>query len=542
MNSTSPVYLLLEGGSQNLIPSPSAITTVVEGAYPDSFTLSRSSALGQGDCWSVSIPAGRNLEIAVPIIFDADSSALTASCFCWSVPTGAVLYMSLDTQGNSVARTFCTEHPSLRFSISLPVPASSKSAVVNFRITNPLGNELRVNLAYLCVERGSFASTPIPPGATRGAELLDCDDPLKTYWGSSEGALLFTFNPLYEFSDGDAPNDGCLFGAFSADGLIGIEIFLTKRVGKIGLRVFNLTGMQQLSTESRPYKGTVTGIGLLWYADTLELIVDGVSVGELVHSLKDLSILTKVRIGNHPLYDERAANIGLRAMRVIHQNLGLWEIQAIFAEIDRERYWYFVPILDRFLEAEAQRWPRELIGPLFKIPSRWQASPPLWSQDGKSLDEGIFRDDVSSYLDAAGIPSFSEAENAAGKTDLIVLLGKGLKVRLEFKIWGRHDYADVPMKPLKYMSDDEELGIVVMLNPNKSSINWPYVRNVSRGPATCIRTVETPFSDFTGAFHFTSEHSIGEKRFQILHLVFNLHTPVARSGIIQAIEAKAKRL
>jgi hypothetical protein len=119
-------------------------------------------------------------------------------------------------------------------------------------------------------------------------------------------------------------------------------------------------------------------------------------------------------------------------------------------------------------------------------------------------------------------------QTAAGRTDGLVITQDGRTVRLEFKIWGRHDYADVPNKPLKYMTEDEQVGVVVMMNANKATIDRTYVKNVLQRD-DCTWHVENPYSEYTGVFHFVSAHLIGTKTILMLHIVFNLFAPYQRA-------------
>ena len=138
-----------------------------------------------------------------------------------------------------------------------------------------------------------------------------------------------------------------------------------------------------------------------------------------------------------------------------------------------------------------------------------------------------------------GFIASPEVKCADGRTDLLVVCDQAQRVRIEFKIWGRHDYAIVPLKPIKYMTDDESCGIVVMLNNSKSSIDRKYVHNVLVGSTNCRLHVELPFSDGSGPFHFTSEHEVSGRRVHILHIVYNLKKPAARASLIQQIEANS---
>ena len=530
--------LLVEGGATNLIASAELVSREFVKAYPESWKLLYSSDLGDGPCWQVVIPPGGLIDIAIPISFESGTPALTSSCFCWSSPEGATLVIAIEVPGNSVQRTFRTVEPRQRVKVSLPIPQTSCQALTRYSISNPTLSECTAHLAFPCVERGAFASSPVPPGGYRSPELLDLNDSHVFFDASGIGAVFLTFFPLLDYHEWNAENDGCIFGAYSADGESGIELFIGASSGKLGLAVTEKFLRKRIESHVRPAKDTICGVAALWDGSRVELVVDGNLIAYENEANVEFTKIVKTRIGNHPLDDRCPSNIVVRSLRGFNVKVAPWEIHAVFAELEPERYWYFTPILDRLLESNASHFPRDLVCTLLKVPGRWQSLPPVWAVKD-SADEGIFRDDVANMLEMVGFIASPEVKCADGRTDLLVVCDQAQRVRIEFKIWGRHDYAIVPLKPIKYMTDDESCGIVVMLNNSKSSIDRKYVHNVLVGPTNCRLHVELPFSDGSGPFHFTSEHEVSGRRVHILHIVFNLKKPAARASLIQQIEANA---
>jgi hypothetical protein len=145
--------------------------------------------------------------------------------------------IAIEVPGNSIQHTFRTTEPRKRFKVSLPIPQTSSQALTRYSISNPTLNECIAHLAYPCVERGAFASSPVPPGGYRGPELLDSMDSHVFFDASGIGAVFLTFLPLLDYHEWNTEHDGCIFGAYSADAESGIELFIGASSGKLGLAV-----------------------------------------------------------------------------------------------------------------------------------------------------------------------------------------------------------------------------------------------------------------------------------------------------------------
>lgn len=175
-------------------------------------------------------------------------------------------------------------------------------------------------------------------------------------------------------------------------------------------------------------------------------------------------------------------------------------------------------------------WSFQFVNWLLRIPRAWQEQPPVWLKE-EGIDEGECRDDIKRYLTLNndnwnGIPEYYQYE---GRTDLLIKdkVKPELNFRMEFKVWGRHDYKDVPLKPLKYFIEGDNIGAVLMINQSKTKmIGKEYRNNVLSSPTDCTGLIERPFETETSPDHFISKHESTSRPYaEILHIVVNKHGP-----------------
>ena len=123
-----------------------------------------------------------------------------------------------------------------------------------------------------------------------------------------------------------------------------------------------------------------------------------------------------------------------------------------------------------------------------------------------------------------------EESRTLGRSDLLLPSNDELRrrVRFEFKVWGRNDYAGVVDQLIGYMTDQEDIGVVYMVNPNKSDIAQIYRQVVVfEQPSYVSGSMrERPARpDVADLPHFLSIHlSPRGRRVTIYHIVHNLWT------------------
>ena len=166
---------------------------------------------------------------------------------------------------------------------------------------------------------------------------------------------------------------------------------------------------------------------------------------------------------------------------------------------------------------------------LRQIPRLWQEIPPPWLLEGK-IDESHCRDEIHRYLAHRDFGVMSEYTTFEGRTDLAIQDRNDQErlLRIEFKVWGRNDYKEIPEKPLKYFSDYEKVAIILMINPRKrKQIGDDYRRNVKSSPTNVVAIVDKPFGDELYPDHFVSVHEHVDARREVLHIVLNRQGPFA---------------
>ena len=527
-----PAGLLLEGESQNLILSLDQVAQKLEDCLGKPVKVLESSDIGDVKTIALTLKSEEVAEAELSVNFHHSYHCLTASTFCWSSEESVDIGFGLSVSGHSVFRTYRTQNYWDRLQLTLPIPTSIRKSIFRIRIRNPAKKEVTVYIAFPCVEPSPLASSPIYPGKHRAADLCDLKSPEYMFYDKEKGTIFFVFRPLLDFHQWDGLSDGTLLGAYSKCNSYGIDLHLSGTGGYIELYVFDKKGKQKISTKIRPDKDNVSGVAITWDVGRIELFVDGNSMGVLDGLDLDFTCLEATRIGNNPITGSAPSNIICRYISAYKERFPEWKVKSTFYTIDPTTYSYYQSVREGLSEIAGDRWPARMVEIFFITANSWQKNPPLWTT-GSGLDEGYFRDDLSRFLEHE-FPTSNESQCSDGRTDLLFELPDRKKVRVEFKVWGRHDYDEVPIKPIKYMTDSEEIGIVVMLNKNKSNINRKYVKNVYINSPGCESHIENPFCNSYGIFHFISEHFVDGKKISILHVVFNTQKPLARSGLPQS--------
>lgn len=512
--------MLIEGWSENLIKSSDYITNmIIESGF--NYCLLAESEIGFTETWEVTIPENGCLSLKLNIDFCSGTNALNLSCFGWSKENKTSIEISLNVPGHSICKTFSlTENARQRYKVVLETPQTSTLANATIKLINNNQSPAKISLAIPCVEYGAFASSPIPPGNVRNTESVSLN--LKSL--TKSGGIFITLLSLLDHYEWYSSSNGIIFGAYSECGKFGVDIFIGATDGLIGISITNLGNRKEIHSKTKILKDVVFGFSILWSDLYVKLYIDGCFVICLDFPGIQFNFLNKINVGCHPLKDGHSSNIILRDIQFFDISIMEHEVCAVLASMDPERYWYYVPILNKSIEANKNKWPKEIINILLRMPSRWQSMPPIWATNG-SVDEGIFRDDVANILELQNIIAVPEAKCSSGRTDLLTKSENGSRIRIEFKVWGRHDYLSVPEKPIKYMTEEEDIGVVIMLNNNKKLIDNIYMKSVITGKINCINWIENPFSSTKFPFHFISKHDLSGKRISILHIVFNINKP-----------------
>jgi hypothetical protein len=398
---------------------------------------------------------------------------------------------------------------------------------------------ITIGFAFLSIEEGLFASSPIPPGeprGIRGGEQLSCQRE-GNFFEHSSGTLSLFFVPGWTGSQLGSEGTVYLLDCVADSFLDSISILADGAdYGKLKASIVANGNYQTIETDIIPVCGKIYAIALRWTTDSAELVINGRTVAESVN----IQMPDKYKLGHQVYFGSTSRSPNLSAFGKLHHVLAYndWLSDNVLRAIIFEKYPNVFPQFETdWIELQnrqpilltSQSWAFDLVQKMLRMQRTWQETPPVWLKQ-EAIDESNYRDEMHRLLQSFDFNSIREAHSEAGRTDLLVSdKNDTIKMlRMEFKIWGRHDYDQIPEKPLKYFVDGENIAIVVMINPNKNKpINNNYRTNVSSSPTDCVGIINKPFEQEFFPDHFISLHERNNYYAEVLHIILNRYAPFA---------------
>lgn len=137
-----------------------------------------------------------------------------------------------------------------------------------------------------------------------------------------------------------------------------------------------------------------------------------------------------------------------------------------------------------------------------------------------SLLESDFRENFYGKLSMI-FEVTAEELSKDGRTDLIIK-SKSFGERIfEFKVWGRNDYKEVVKQINSYLIDMNNVGYIIMINPNKNSINNQYFNLIKSEDMNYIQNSYEEI-DTIQFKYFRTKHNSGFEDKIIYHFIYNL--------------------
>jgi hypothetical protein len=150
----------------------------------------------------------------------------------------------------------------------------------------------------------------------------------------------------------------------------------------------------------------------------------------------------------------------------------------------------------------------------------------------KAFVEAEVRDKVHDLLLTAQSKNRREAFESSGIADLLVSYPETNSQRttckdflVEFKIWGRSGYQDLPSQPLSYMLDNHDVGVAVMIDTRVRPNITSFQEIIRANPSFKCLELSTSAHFSTDIPYFCSLHQ--DDRFSNPRLIINfyLHIP-----------------
>ncbi len=411
----------------------------------------------------------------------------------------------------------------------------------------PVGNKpepVTLGLAFLTVEEGLFASSPIPPTdpiGFRGGEQLSYET-AGNFFSGPAGTLSFFFSPIWTGPQLSRESTAFLIDCVALDQQNAVSIYADGAdYGKLKATIVAAGKVQTLSTDLVPVRGILYSVALRWAAGLAEVIVNGrTAVASEIAFPNAKSLGPSVYIGSTVRSPNLSAFATLSHVFCCAEWLSDDLLRATIFEAYPKEFEHFMADWERVTNRprvemfRTNSWGFQFALVLLRhIPRLWQEYPPLWLQQG-TIDESHCRDEILRFLSGRDWGGVSEYASFEGRTDLVVQEKNSPDrvLRIEFKVWGRNDYKDIPEKPLKYFSDHETIAIVLMINRSKTKrIGDEYRQNVEKSPTDCVGIIDRPFGDELFPDHFVSIHARAGSRAEVLHIVLNRQAPFATKDL-----------
>lgn len=521
----------MEGGRRNLLPNIETIQAAFAAA-DDTVEYSRPSAVGDVPTWSISGARSSGRDIVLAADTDSGTRDYVLSVFAW-LESPASVSLAIGLSGASERSRFVqslTTTPE-RVEVSHRFAEPPDSVSVQFTVAASDVSAPRVFLAIPMVECALFSSTPVDCGAERAPEFLSYPRAGHFFEGE-QGTVTIVFASHWSGHQLSERSRPCILCCSDDSGRNAVALFANgSRGGRLTAQIVSDGAQSVVESAVIPQKDFIHAVSLRWAGGIADFLVDGWPSGSVsgIPFPTAESLGAQVFVGNWPRAQDGGLFGGLLSIQSAADWLDDLVIQARLFEEHPKAFHQFRNASQLTAERElirfsADTWALPIVRHLLRYPDLWQNHPPSWLLDKQKTSEEEFRDEIVRSLGGAGYLAVPEAHSGRGRTDLLVHTGDK-RLRMEFKVWGRHDYAAVPAKPLCYLTSSETMAVVMMINPRRTvRIGAEYRTNVLNSPTNCSSLANRPFGD-SFSDHFVSTHRGKDGDVEVLHLIFDKFGP-----------------
>lgn len=155
-----------------------------------------------------------------------------------------------------------------------------------------------------------------------------------------------------------------------------------------------------------------------------------------------------------------------------------------------------------------------------------ERKPPKFWNDYKSntLSKPLEDDIRSEFFRMLGMKYIvgSEEESKVGRTDLTLKSSSINRKIFEFKVWGRNDFKTTSKQLLKYMSEIDDSGFLIMANDRLTkNITLSEYKSVVECDGYISQSLETK-KTIHGLEYYTAEYNFNGNQKKINHFILNL--------------------
>lgn len=375
--------------------------------------------------------------------------------------------------------------------------------------------EYQFGITGLCLEEGLFRTSPITTAGEIGRREPDKlsikGDNLSL---SKDGTFLFVYQPIWKPAQLGAGNDPIIFEALcSSDGEQGCRLVHSSQSdGELRLDVLDQGGgvVRSFVGKRPPPTNEVLIASLNWSGSDISLYLDGdlVTEGTLDYPI---SATEELYIGSSRTDSQASLFCHMKQFKVFDEIISERSLRALLFAMDPGIFGRFKSIYEKILKSSdcplVEGEYREIIDLLIRVAAGW-------SEFGRKFDdEAGYRNSCAEHLYSNNLVQSRESLSHDGETDITIHISDGSdslpakQIKVEFKIWPRNDYKEAPAKPIKYMSEFDEVGVVYMISElKKKDISEQFKEIVtSNSDYICLQCWDQPLGAAL-PYHFVTKH------------------------------------
>jgi len=151
--------------------------------------------------------------------------------------------------------------------------------------------------------------------------------------------------------------------------------------------------------------------------------------------------------------------------------------------------------------------------------------PKFWNDYKSNVSNKLLEDDIrSEFFRMLGMKYIvgSEEESKVGRTDLTLKSSSINRKIFEFKVWGRNDFKTTSKQLLKYMSEIDDSGFLIMANDRLTkNITLSEYKFIIECDGYILQSLETK-KTIHGLDYYTAEYIFNGNHKKINHFILNL--------------------
>ncbi|PHR59837.1 MAG: hypothetical protein COA47_08605 [Robiginitomaculum sp.] len=481
-----------------------------------------------------------------------NGKATTVSFYAKSIGGPECLRISLEGPFSSQTEEFNINSSWKRYEISIQNKLAVKPLKVFCTLMSSVKLHADISVFFFQCEEGLYTSSPIPPdiqlpcfakdgekGETRDRDIVHIENDKHNGIISSHSAtVIMVAEPGPKTCQIMEDQFLTFFSLWSSKHSTEISIGISGKHGaKFVLRVHE-NGTDQYIESNIIGSNSKYFVCVLFDRNAITVIIDGYVA--IMTNIKNCEF-DKTYLGCSVLRKNDSLNGSIKSIVTYDSPLIYHRILEIYGELFPEgipytyeymyRYFQYALTTDSELatfnkcidESSFSYFIRQLD---FAIPEIFNQFPP-----GQSFKEEDVRDWVYALLRKPEDRIHREEYSKIGRTDLTLVYAPtesektdGRKYHIEFKIWGRRGYKHAPSQPLKYMSENESVGVFIMID-RRASANIDHfiaiVKNNDEYPCLSIKSVPILEANLR---YFVSFHK--DSRYRSLRMMINIFIPI----------------